>query len=243
MSQTVNVHFLPRLVSPQTTAGNPIIVIDVLRATTTIVYAMAAGAQKIVPCLEVQEARQLARQHGPATLLGGERKGLPIDGFDLSNSPGEYTADRVSGRTIVFTTTNGTKAMMACVGASRVLIGAFSNLSAITRSLATEPTVDVICAGTDERVTREDVLMAGALIARIAQTAATPMLNDQAQLAWDAWRGIPSSDNLVKVLRQSQGGRNLARINHESDINIAAEIDTLDVVPFLDLTDWTIRLP
>lgn len=204
---------------------------------------MAAGAQKIVPCLEVQEARQLARQHGPATLLGGERKGLPIDGFDLSNSPGEYTADRVSGRTIVFTTTNGTKAMMACVGASRVLIGAFSNLSAITRSLATEPTVDVICAGTDERVTREDVLMAGALIARIAQTAATPMLNDQAQLAWDAWRGIPSSDNLVKVLRQSQGGRNLARINHESDINIAAEIDTLDVVPFLDLTDWTIRLP
>ena len=86
--------------------------IDVLRSTTTIVHALAAGAREVIPCAQVEEARQIARQF-PAdqVVLGGERGGLAVKGFDLGNSPEDYTADRVRGKTLVITTTNGTRAM------------------------------------------------------------------------------------------------------------------------------------
>ena len=109
---TLNVYALSKLVEPAELAGATAVVIDVLRAGTTIVYALAAGAEQVVPCLEVADARAMVEQFPAGTaLLGGERQGLPIEGFDLGNSPDEYEPARVAGKTIVLTTTNGTRAM------------------------------------------------------------------------------------------------------------------------------------
>src|SRR4051812_24899969 len=121
-------HFLPALVEPEDLAGSTCVVIDVLRATTTIVWALAAGAREVIPCLEVEDARRAIAEYPPGTgVCGGERSGLPIEGFELGNSPAEYTAARVAGKAVIFTTTNGARALFHCHHAQRVLIGAFAN--------------------------------------------------------------------------------------------------------------------
>ena len=113
MTKTLNVHALPKLVEPKDLADGTVVVIDVLRASTTIIAALEAGAVEVIPCLEIDDARRVAAQF-PAeeVILGGERQGLPIEGFDLGNSPEDYTPYAVAGKTLVFTTTNGTRAMI-----------------------------------------------------------------------------------------------------------------------------------
>jgi 2-phosphosulfolactate phosphatase len=190
---------------------------------------------------------------GDGPLLGGERGGVQIPGFDLGNSPEEYTRERVAGRTIVFTTTNGTQAMMACRAAHRVLLGAFVNLSAVchelSRSIAAEPqrSIGLLCAGTRGEVTREDALLAGAIVDELSrQFPAQLETNDQADLAGDAWRSaverMHSGEPLAEILRHSRGGRNLLELGQERDIEIAAHIDRLDAVPALDPAAWSVQL-
>ena len=126
MKPTLSVYALPRLVEPEELAGGAAVVIDVLRAATTIAYALAAGAAQIIPCREISDALALADRFPPDEIvLGGERNGLPIDGFQLGNSPEEYSADRVAGKTVIFTTTNGTRAMAHARAADEVLVAAF----------------------------------------------------------------------------------------------------------------------
>jgi len=240
MSRTINVHLLPELVSPGRLDGATAVVIDLLRASTTIAAALAAGAQCVIPCLDVEEARRVAASVGANAVLGGERGGLRIDGFDLGNSPAEYTRESVGGRTIVFTTTNGTRALTACGGAERVLLGALVNLSAVCRVLADCPRVELVCAGTQGEITREDELAAGAFVVRLRQAAGEERvaLNDQAQLVASDWlrttSGAGGQAALIEALRQSRGGRNLAAIHQDGDIALAAAIDSLDVVPRFD---------
>src|SRR4051794_40623441 len=107
----VSVHFLPSFLLPETLSGGLAVVIDVLRATTSMVHALASGVESVRPCSEIDEARQLAATfpHGEA-ILGGERQGLPIEGFDCGNSPSAYDSTRCPGKTLVMTTTNGTRA-------------------------------------------------------------------------------------------------------------------------------------
>ncbi len=168
---SLHAHFLPDLTTPEALAGGTVVVIDVLRASTVIVHALAAGACEVIPCLEIEDAPQVAARlpQGQA-ILGGERGGLPIAGFDLGNSPGEYTAERVSGKTVVFTTTNGTRAMQQCRQAKRVLIGALVNASAVVAALSADDHVHLLCAGTRGEITREDVLVAGLLADRLLTT-------------------------------------------------------------------------
>jgi len=244
-ARQIDVYLLPALVEPAELAGKVAVVIDVLRATTTIVHALASGAREVVPCLEVEQASALARDEQARTLVlrGGERGGKQIPGFDLGNSPAEYSRDIVAGKTIAFTTTNGTRAMQRCRLARRVLIGAFVNFSAVCRELATESEIALVCAGTDGHVTREDALLAGAIVVDIAGGGLC-RLNDQAQIAADAWqtavRGL--TDRPLGVLfTGSRGGRNLIEIGQENDIEIAAQIDRFDIVPELDLATWRIR--
>ncbi|HEX5103865.1 MAG TPA: 2-phosphosulfolactate phosphatase [Pirellulaceae bacterium] len=239
----VDVYLLPSLVEPQELAGKLVVVVDILRATTTIVHALAAGAVQVVPCLEIDEARRLAGEFAGPALLGGERSGGKIPGFDLGNSPQEYTPASVGGKTLVFTTTNGTQALARCRAARRVLLGAFINLSAMCRELAGEDHVTVVCAGTNGQVTREDALFAGALADELT-AAGKWTLNDQGQIVRDAWRSAAANlvaDPLSRTLRSSKGGRNLIGIGHENDIALAAEIDKFDLVPELDLATWRIR--
>jgi 2-phosphosulfolactate phosphatase len=237
----LRVHLLPEGVTTDDMAGSTCVVIDVLRATTTMVYALAAGALGVIPCLTIEEARQRAAAL-PAgqSVLGGERGGLPIPGFDLGNSPSEYTPQVVVGKTLVLTTTNGTRAFGRCKHAREVLIGAFANLSAVVDLLAAGSLIDVICAGTDGRVTREDVLLAGAIVTRLTADDSWE-LNDEAAIARDTWAKIAAhatakklARRLVEALRASHGGRNLVAIGMEHDIELAAEVDRFAIVPRFD---------
>src|SRR4051794_31521585 len=206
ITRQIDVYLLPALVEPAELAGETVAGVGVLRGPTTIVQALAAGAIELVPCLDVEEAQKIASDSGPSAILGGERGGRQIPGFDLGNSPAEFTPERVAGKTVVFTTTNGTLAMQRCQQARRVLITAFTNMSAVCRELMDEPQVALICAGTDGHVTREDSLLAGALVTELYRggTAGLPSsafrkgtarqagratlrLNDQAEIAADAW--------------------------------------------------------
>jgi 2-phosphosulfolactate phosphatase len=240
----IDVYLLPALVEPAALTGKAVAVIDVLRATTTIVHALAAGAAEVAPSLNVEDARRLADQLGDRAVLGGERGGLPIPGFDFGNSPAEYTSDRVSGKTVVFTTTNGTRALERCQLARRALIAAFANFSAVCRELSDASEVAIVCAGTDGHVTREDTLLAGAIVTDLAQGKLC-QLNDQALLAADAWQTavrLLTDRPLGIMLRDSRGGRNLIDTGQENDIDLAAQIDRFDIVPELDLKTWRIRV-
>ncbi len=245
---TLQVHFVPSLVDPAELTGSVCVVIDVLRATTTMIHALAAGAAGIVPCLTIDAARECAAAFpAGSAVLGGERGGLPIPGFALGNSPAEFTNESVGGRTVVLTTTNGTKALLYCNAAADVLIAGFVNLSAVCAVLqpigqapgtATAPTrVDVVCAGTDGQVTREDVLLAGAIVERLTGACAWD-INDEAALARDAWTaavaGTSASEvesRLVEALPASLGGRNLVALNMDHDIALAAQLDHFAIVP------------
>ena len=173
MSPTLNVYALPRYVEPEEMIGGTAVVIDVLRSGTSIVHALAAGAKEVIPCLEIEDALALAEQFAhDEILLGGEREGEPIEGFDLGNSPEEYSAERVAGKTIILTTTNGTRAMHHAAKADEILIASFANASAVARRLFEREHVHVLCSGTDGKISQDDVLLAGMLAERLGAKAA-----------------------------------------------------------------------
>ncbi len=252
MPTSLAVHFLPALVAPEELIAADVVMIDVLRASTTITHALAAGATAVIPCREVEEARQLSANFARGTVvLGGERDGLPIAGFDLGNSPSEYTPAAVADKTVVFTTTNGTLALVQCRLAARVLIGSFVNLSAVAEQLPGERPIHLLCAGTRGRITREDVLFAGALGEHLLSHVPdlTP-INDQVRIALDCWRaGFPDAaargqrappEKLSLALESTQGGHNLQAIGLKHDIAAAAEWDRFKIVPQLDIATWRI---
>jgi 2-phosphosulfolactate phosphatase len=233
---------------PGATAGGIAVVIDVLRASTTIVTALAHGSPRMRPVLEVAEARACAAAAAPpGPLLGGERGGLRIDGFDLGNSPLEYTRTRIDGRPIVITTTNGTAALAACGPASAVLIGAVVNRSAVAaraRQIADQIGADdihLVCAGTDGEVTEEDLLAAGAILdaAALLPDGSRDDLDPAAHDALDGFRAVlgaggPPAAAIAAAFAASRGGRNLVALGMQSDIAAAAAIDSLPLVPRLD---------
>ena len=246
MQPTVSVHLLPSLVDPAELADGTVVVIDVLRATTTITTALAAGAAGIIPCLEIETAREQAEQYPDPVLLGGERRGEKIEGFNLGNSPSEYTSAAVQSQTILFTTTNGTRALDRCRQATRVLIAGFVNLSTVAKQLKLAASIHLLCAGTDGKVSVEDTLLAGALVDRLVQQAAKPIsINDQAGIAQAAWlQGSQGATDIpwLSLLQQGLGGQNLARAGLSQDIPICAAIDTCSVVPELNLQTGIITL-
>jgi 2-phosphosulfolactate phosphatase len=225
-----HVHFVPALAPPEAFAGSIVVVVDVLRATTTVVHALAAGAREVAAAETVEEARALASRLPPGeALLAGERGGLRIEGFDLGNSPAEFTPARCEGKSIVLTTTNGTRAVRHARRARRVLLGAFVNFSAVCFELAeADGDVHVLCAGTDGAVALEDALFAGALAATLADRGGF-VLDDAARIAWDAFEGHGSV--LASAFELSAGGRNLAAVGLASDLFCAARIDRFGLVP------------
>lgn len=245
MPKTINVHFLPELVPQGLLVNKAVVIIDVLRATTTIAHALAAGARFVAPCLEVNDALQLKSELGDEAVLGGERSGVKIEGFDFGNSPAEYTPEAVEGKAVIFTTTNGTRAMKRAERASQVLLASFANFSAICRRLSAVHHIEILCAGTNREITREDVLLAGAIVDDQHHVSAQTSLNDQALLAADTWdrfrQDLADQETpLHETLRKTLGGRNLMEIGMERDVEIAAQIDTLDIVPELNLKTWRV---
>jgi 2-phosphosulfolactate phosphatase len=204
MLRRVNVHLSPNLAAPERFAGGVAVVIDVLRATTTMVQALAAGCPRVLPCATVEAARQVAASLPAGTaLLAGERDGLPLPGFDLGNSPLEFTPERCRGRTLVMTTSNGTRALLHAAAAERVLVAAFTNLGAVCEQLRHEMRpVNVLCAGDAGGVALEDALLAGALVGYLVRLGET-VVDDGAKLAWVAYER--ERHDLETALRLTSG--------------------------------------
>ncbi len=233
------------------------VVFDVLRATSTFVTALHHGAKAIIPVSEIAEALKIkkseARSQKPELiLLGGERNGVRIsaDGidFDLGNSPREYT--KVRGKTIVSTTTNGTRALRACVGAKTILASSFLNLAATAEFLRQNhfENILLICAGTGENQADEDVLAAGALCEllvgssrcddRTAQRA-VPTLLDSTQIARRAW--LEAKPNLATIFCNSQNARRLLAIPElRDDVEFCLQRDVFPLIAKME-TNGTIR--
>jgi 2-phosphosulfolactate phosphatase len=215
--------------APEALRGSTAVVIDVLRASSTIVSALAAGAREVRCFATVAEARRARRTAaGRPALLCGERNGRKVPGFDLGNSPGDFTPARCAGRTLLMTTTNGTRALGRTLCAREVIIGCFLNLSAVAAWLsAGRGDVALLCAGTEGEVSADDVAFAGALACAIAQNGLA--LTESAQEAVAVWRAARRS--LTKFLARSRGGLPLVKIGLERDIRFCARRNRFDLVP------------
>ena len=226
----VQVHLLPQLVPQGRLAGGVAVVVDVLRATTTIIHALAAGCTAVRPCAEVEEARQLAGQmRAGRVLLGGERGGVPLPGFDLGNSPHEYTTQVCHDNTLVLTTSNGTRAILRAAEAERTVLAGFVNYSAVCEQLRYDPRpIHIVCAGTEDEVALEDTLLAGALVDYLCETMEV-RLNDSARLAWDCFEH--HGQVLLGALEISSGGAKLRALGYDDDIRAAAQVDQFNLVP------------
>jgi 2-phosphosulfolactate phosphatase len=228
----VSVALLPQLVPPGSLDGRIAVVIDVLRATTTMIAALAAGCDVVVPCMEVEDAIRVAEARKPAgTLLCGERGGKQVPGFDLGNSPLEYTPAACKGVTVVMTTTNGTAALLRAAEAARVLVGAFVNYSAVCEQLRLDARpVALICAGERGEPSLEDTLFAGAVVDYLCETGDIA-LNDSARLAWDAFEN--HGRILAGALAVGNGGSRLIDLGYAADVAYAAVVDRFALVPEL----------
>lgn len=231
----LHVHLHVKLVTPDALAGGVVIVIDALRASVTMTAALANGATAVVPVLTVDEALARRASHAGA-VLGGERGGVLIPGFDLDNSPGRYSSDRVKGKVVIFTTTNGTAALLNAAKAAEILVGSFANLSAVCEAVRGDArTVHIVCCGTRDEFSLDDVLPAGAFVERLTGAGRQLVAEDSARVALMAWRGANASPGgVVEAMRQSRGGRNLERQGLGSDVDYCSSLDTLPVVPRFD---------
>ena len=237
MTRNIRVHLLPILFEPEEVRGGCAVILDILRASTTITHALAHGASAVIPTLDIETARAAAATFPAADVLtGGEREGLLIPGFDLDNNPFAYSTERVAGKTIVFTTTNGTRALHRAALADRVIIGSFVNLSAVVSLLlADNRPVHLVCAGTMGRITLEDALCAGAIAQGLVAAAGGEIdsePDDQLQLAVRLFRDAQASpDRFRDTMRSSFGGRNCRRLGFDEQIDRAATFDLFDIVP------------
>lgn len=226
----IDTYFTVGEVDPAALAEATVVVVDVLRATTTIVEALANGARAIFPMTSTEEAVRLASSLGREdTLLCGERRGRKIEGFDLGNSPGEFTRAAVAGKRLVMSTTNGTRGFVAGAEGARLLACAFTNLGAVAAALAGAPTLAIICAGREDHFAIDDALCAGHLIERIAQaTGGEPALDDAGYAARTLAKSL-SPDR--SFLEGTEAGRRLIEIGLGDDLDACAVVDRHAIVP------------
>lgn len=242
----VSVSLTPSSIEPRSLRGHVAVAVDVLRATSTIVRAIESGAERVIPCLTPDEAIARRASLGvDRVVLGGERGGVFIPGFDLGNSPLEYTPLRVSGKIVVFTTTNGTRAILACSAAHAavVTVGAFGHLSALAEALVrANRSVHIACAGTNDRITGEDCLLAGILVNRLVESGLFRVGNDEARLVGGFSRDVGANESTLReALRASAGGRNLMELGFDRDIDECARVDWTAIIPVFDPNDGSIR--
>ena len=217
------------------------VVFDVLRATSTMLAAFANGADRIKPVTDIHEALR-EKERNPAVLLAGERNGIRIGSdltggveFDLGNSPREMTRNVVEGRTLITTTTNGTRAIRACARARRVMIASFGNLATATDQLvALNPDeVLLVCSGTGEESCLEDTCGAGALVQRLESMDNAPSLADSAIIARHLY--LHMWDDLLAGMSEAKNAKRLSGLHELAlDIEYCLKIDQFDFAAALN---------
>ena len=229
----IDVYFTPLGLSAGDLTGRGVVVIDVLRATSSIVTALSAGAKAIVPAATSEEAVRLtANLEKDGIVLAGERRMVKIEGFGLGNSPREMTAEAVAGKTIVLATTNGTPALVAAQGGDPVLVAAAVNFSAVAeraRALFAERgDLVIICAGREKQFALEDAYTAGRLVKAVKKGARKVTLNDAAQVSRDL---AGQQGGWKDAFAASDAARQLSEAGLGDDVAYCAHPDRFDVVP------------
>lgn len=207
--------------------GKTVVVIDVLRASSTIITALTNGCFAVYPVADPGAAALFKRQLGSDCLTGGERRGVKIPGFDLGNSPREYTEATVGGQRVILTTSNGTQALLEAQNAAEILIGSLLNAGQLSTYLATKEDVVFFCAGSNGEPAMEDLLCAGLLMDRLLAAGVETVLTDAARLGlvvyWHLLGTAPADP--AAVLNEFQHSKYLASIGFAEDIAYCAQID------------------
>jgi 2-phosphosulfolactate phosphatase len=250
MKRTLEVLFSPaefNTLGTRDLSESVCVVFDVLRATSVMVQALSEGAEGIIPVGTIQEA--VALHHSkPGLVLAGERHGLRIMAdqsggvsFLLGNSPREFTRELINGKTIVTTTTNGTRALQACRGAAEVLVGAFLNLDAVATYLQQErsSSIIIVCSGTGEEAAYEDTLGAGALCAVLVENGFEGRIVDSARIAMAVFKQ-EQNDLLGAMQRASNGARLLGIAELKDDVELCLRRNTVPLLARMG-TDGVVR--
>jgi 2-phosphosulfolactate phosphatase len=229
---------MPQDIPDRKGEGKVFVVIDVLRATTTIIEALSNGCTDLIPVVTVDEAFDLAKRFPKeGTLIGGERGGLKVKGFDLGNSPREYTRDVVFGKRVILTTTNGTKALRSVANCENVLVAGFTNARAVVqRCLALKADPVMIPAGGKGKFSLEDVVCGGMMMDLLERAGVT--LTDAAQASCILYKAF--ADDLLEMAKNSEHGRELIRVRLEEDLAFCVQTDVSSSVPVF--RDGSIRL-
>lgn len=232
----IDVFFTPAGLSPGDLAGRTVVVVDLLRASTTIAVALAHGAKAVLPAASTEEALRIAQNlERDQLVLAGERKSVRIDGFALGNSPLEFTPEAVGGKTIVLSTTNGTQALIAAQGAKEILVAAAVNFSVVVQraraALESSGELVILCSGHDRRFAIEDAFAAGRIAKVLLPEGGLKRVtvNDGALAALEIARHF--GEQWLRALRASTHGRELVQLGFALDLRVCGMQDTHPVLP------------
>src|SRR5476651_86033 len=226
----VNVCLTPALIPLYDVENYIVVIVDIFRATSSICYGIENGAEAIIPVSQVEECAAY-REKGLDYLLAAERDGKVVDGFDFGNSPFSYTAEKVAGKTIVLTTTNGTHALHLSRAAKKIVIGSFLNLTALSTWLRNQDeNILLVCAGWKNNFNLEDTLFAGAVIDQLK--AFDFKLDDAAIAANDLY--IAGKDDINQYLKKTSHSERLKKLGIEKDIEFCLQVDLTTAIPVLE---------
>jgi len=230
----LDLFFSPIQVKPPDTAGRLVVIIDVLRASTTVATALANGAKTVMPLPDADDVITRSKEfHRSAVVLAGEQKMQPIQGFDLGNSPQSFTPEAVKGKTILLTTTNGTRALLGVQGARDIVVASYVNFTAVLALMkvaaSSNTDIAIICAGEDGGFTLEDAACAGRYVKAIPKRSDPIEMNDAA--AASVLIEKKYGDNIAKVFKESAHGKALQEAGFGDDLAAAAEVDAHPGVP------------
>ena len=228
----INVLFSPIHTDELYFTGKTTVVIDVLRASSTIVTALQNGAKEVVPVATVEFAVKVSGgMFGGQTLLGGERNTKKIEGFALGNSPLEYSADIIAGKSLILYTTNGSKAVVKAKFSENLFICSFLNLNAVARHLVKLDTdFEILCAGRPNAFSMEDTVCAGKLISEIERLNGSAELSDSSKAASALSKSFGKS--IVKMLKETEHGKILVENGFDEDISYCAKLNASEAVPY-----------
>lgn len=231
--ETLDVFFSAQSFHEEEVRNKTVVVIDVLRASSTIVTALMNGAKGIIPVSDMGEASRISQSVDSENLmLCGEKDGIKIEGYDLGNSPLEYTPEIVEDKTLIFNTTNGTKAIKKAVGASKLSIASFLNLSAVLDSLKDESNgVVLICAGWRGRLALEDMLLAGNIVYNISGGNLPEQARDGAKIAFGLYEKY--REDIGGVIHKTNHAVRLKNIAGTDDIDYCSQVDICNLLPVI----------
>ncbi len=229
MQKSIEVCLTPALLDLYAIEDSIVVVIDVLRATSSIVYGIDNGAAAIIPVANVEDCLNYSDK---GYLLAAERDGQVVEGYDFGNSPFSYTQEKVGGRTVVLTTTNGTKALhMARKRAHQVVMGSFLNLHALCNWLKTQDkSVLLLCAGWKDKFNLEDTLFAGAVVAELRKDFTH--FDDSSVAAEDLY--ALAKNDLRTYLHKSSHSHRLAELNIEEDVKFCLQLNLCQAIPVME---------